>query len=57
MQARVAATWIQKKRICASIWIVRMENNNCIPNTNNYVLKKTFYEHSWTFEVWILKMF
>ena len=35
MPARVAAKSI--KRICASGWFVRMDNNNCTPNTNNYV--------------------
>ena len=33
--ARVAANSI--KRICASVWFVWMENNNCTPNPNNYV--------------------
>ena len=35
LPARVAANSI--KRICASGWFVRMKNNNCTLNTNNYV--------------------
>ena len=33
------------KRIYASGWFVRMENNNCTPNTNKYVEEhfKSFY--------------
>ena len=38
LPARVAVNSIvQKKRICAYGWFVRMENNNCIHNPNNYV--------------------
>ena len=35
LPARVAGNLI--KRICASGWFVRMENNNHIANTKNYV--------------------
>ena len=35
LSARGAADSI--KRNCASGWFVRMENNKCTPNTNNYV--------------------
>ena len=35
LPAREAANSV--KHICASGWFVRMEKNNCTPNTNNYV--------------------
>ena len=37
LPARVALAANSIKRFCASGWFVRMENNNCKSNTNNYV--------------------
>ena len=42
LQARVVFSSI--KRISASGWFVRMENNNWTPNISNYL--RTFEEHS-----------
>ena len=38
------------KRICTSGWFVRMEKNNCTPDTNDYV-----WEHFKNIWGWILK--